>query len=243
MVNNSPEITAILSFLWETFGIPGVAAFFAYGVYVFLGKKWLDNKFSKNFEDFKHQQRLQMEQYCFEINSIFNRVLKIHEKEFEILSELWSRLQISLGKVNILISPLQKVLDLNKMNDAQINEALGKTIFSESEKEEIRNSNDKNSKYQEFHFRYYLTEVRNSIDEFHNYLVLNKIFLSNELFVSFSQIDEIFWDAVEEREIIELSKKHLSVYPVFKKMRDKATPVVQEIEKLIQKRLHYSDAE
>ena len=85
----------IYKFIVEVILAGGGGALVAYGIFTYFGRSWLDNKFSKGLENFKHQQNLQMEQYRFEINSLFNRISKIHEKEFEVLPELWFKLQNS----------------------------------------------------------------------------------------------------------------------------------------------------
>ncbi len=233
----------IYKFFIEVVLAGGGGALVAYGLFSYLGKKWLENKFLQSLEKFKLQQALQMEQYRFEINSLFNRISKIHEKEFEVLPNAWFKLQESLGKVSKLISPYQEYPDLSNKDEEQTKEILDKIEFEESEKKEILNSQDKNLKYREIYFWHYFSGVRDVVYEFHNYLLYNKIFLSKDLFDCFSKIDNILIEVIRKREAMERSKDYLDSIKVYNEINDEVVPLVQDLAILIQQRLHYQDAE
>lgn len=142
----------IVDFFINVIAVGGGSAAIAYVIFMYWGKKWLDDKFAKQLQDFKHTQSIQMEQYRFEINSLFNRITKIHEKEFDVLPTSWSKLQDALGRVAKLMSPLQTYPDLNIKNEAQIEETLAKTELTESQKDDLRNSDDKNQTFKKKRF-------------------------------------------------------------------------------------------
>ena len=231
----------ILRFVLDVIIAGGGGAAIAYLIFTYLGKKWIDGKFSERLETFKHELNLQMEQYRFEINSLFNRITKIHEKEFDVLPTAWSKLQNAIGIVANFTSPVQMYPDLNRMNEAQIEETLAKTTLTVSQKNDIRNADDKNQMYIKTIFWYELNEARRNAGEFHNYLVYNKIFLSKDLFDSFSKVDARLSKALMEREVQERSRNHELVATDFIKAREEIQSIVETIEQQIQRRLHYTD--
>jgi hypothetical protein len=237
------SIDDILLFLGKVVSIGGGAAIIAYGIFKWLGKKWLENFFSKSLEAFKHQQDLQVEQYRFEINRLFNRITKIHEKEFEILPTAWNKLQEALGRVASFTSPLQSYPDLNHYSEVMVEETLVKTDFSESQKEQIRFAEDKNQLFIKTIFWYELNKSRSAVTEFHNYLALNKIFLSQDLFGSFSIVDKLLTNALQERELMEKSGDFTIQSKDLITLREELFTTLDIIESQIQKRLHYTEAE
>jgi hypothetical protein len=222
--------------------VGGGAAVIAYGTFTWLGKKWLEGKFAERLEAFKHQQDLQLEQYRYEINALFSRVTKIHEKEFEVLPTAWSKLQDGLGRVAQFTSPLQTYPDLNHMNEAQVEESLAKSDLTESQKEEIRHAVDKNQAYIKTIFWYDLNDAKKYVADFHNYLLYNKIFLSRALFESFTKFDKMLSNALEEREIMERSRNYIPASKTFMKVRDEVLSTIEDLETQIQQRLHYTEA-
>ena len=161
----------IQRFVIEVITVGGGAAAIAYGIFVWLGKKWLEGKFAERLEAFKHEHTLQLEQYKYEINSLFNRVSKIHEREFEVLPTAWSKLQEAVGQVAQFTNPLQQYPDLDNMSETQVEEVLAKTGMTESQKEGIRHSDNRNQAYIKTIFWYDLNEAKKSVRVFHNYLL------------------------------------------------------------------------
>lgn len=91
--------------------ISGSTAVVVFGGLAFLGfrwllRKWLDNHFAQQLEEFKREQSELLEEYRLEINSEFNRISKIHEKEFEVLPEIWGRIQSSYTGFVFVAAPM-----------------------------------------------------------------------------------------------------------------------------------------
>jgi len=87
----------MLNYLGELVLYTGSIVGFTFLFFRFLGKRWIENIFSKNLEKWKHELNKELEQYRYKINALFNRVTKIHEKEFEVLPEAWLKMQDALG--------------------------------------------------------------------------------------------------------------------------------------------------
>ena len=228
-------------FIGEVITLSGGGALIAYGIFSFLGKKWLEKKFAEKLEEFKRKQDQQMEQYRFEINSLFNRILKVHEKEFEVLPTLWLKLQMAVGNVMAFTSPLQEYPDLDKLDNRQTDELLDKKGFTISQKEKIRVSINKNDNYRDMIFWIEYNKAAQFADDLHNYILFNKIFLSEDLFTSITQIDQILRGAMIDLEVAKDSGEPVRRSKIFMKIRKELPPMEDEIGKLIQQRLHYFD--
>ena len=52
--------------------------------------QWLDSKFAERLEAYKHQQQRELEQLRFQINALFDRVTKLHQREFQVLPDAYA---------------------------------------------------------------------------------------------------------------------------------------------------------
>ena len=233
----------IIKFIAKVIAYGGSGAAIAYAIFVFLGKKWIENKFSERLEAYKHLQNKELEELKYKITLLFNRVTKIHEKEFEILPEAWMKMQDALGHISRLTSVYQQYPDLNQMNEQKLKELLDSSDFKESEKQEITEAPDKVGKYRDLVFWHDLFEVEKAFNDFHNFILRNKIFLDFDLQEHFINIDEIMRDVLVKREISHEAKDNKMWVEAYKQMRDEIEPIKEKIEKLVQKRLHYQDAD
>src|SRR2546422_9956398 len=100
--------------------VGGGAAALAYGLFVWLGKHWLEQQFAKDLEEFRHEQAKEIEHVRHDINSLFSRVSKIHDREFEVLPTAWKLLHESYGRAFQACSPLREFSDLSRMSDAEL---------------------------------------------------------------------------------------------------------------------------
>lgn len=68
-------------FIGKIIAVGGTTAAIAYAFFVFLGKKWLENRFSERLEAYKHKQNKELEEVRYRINAQFNRITKIHGRK------------------------------------------------------------------------------------------------------------------------------------------------------------------
>jgi hypothetical protein len=234
---------AILQFLGKILAYGGGAAAVAYLIFTFLGKKWIDNRFAEKLEATKYEFNKQLEETRYKMNSLFNRVSKIHEKEFEVLPEAWLKMQDALGRISSITSLLQQYPDINGMSLPALQEFLDKSILHEHEKKELLQSNNKQSYYQDKMFWHELRTVEEAFFDFHNYIMRNKIFLSLDLQGHFTKIDDVMWSAIVERKIGHEAGDHQMWVTAYKKIKEEINPIRDTIEKLVQTRLHYHEVE
>ncbi len=185
-------------FLVQLIAYGGGAVAIAHVVFIFLGKNVVENWFSKRMEAYKNAQAQELEEFKYKINALFNRVTKIHEKEFEVLPKAWELLQNALGQIGRMASPLQSYPDFTWMSETEFQEFLETTKLRKHEKEGLASAPDKNKFYQEKIFWHELYDARSRINDLHNFLLYDKIFLSKDLFEQFGKIDTMLFEAVLE---------------------------------------------
>lgn len=131
-----------------------VAVTAAYGVFKLLGTKWIDTRFAQRLETFKHEQNQEIERLRFRINALMDRTTKLHQHEFEVLPEVWNKLDIAFAQVRSFTSRLTSYPDLEQMGPAQYAEFLATSAVPEWQKEELRrwDRGHRNERYQEIVF-------------------------------------------------------------------------------------------
>lgn len=216
------------------------------GLFWLFGEKWIENKFAKELETYKTLQLRELEHFKAKTNSIFVQINKLNEKELEVLPEAWNRLQIALGRVNVITAVFQEYPDIGKMKDEELSEQLRKDKFwSDYEMKTIFQTSqpDKNQIYQKMIFWKELNLANNAYSDFHNYLCYNKIFLNRELFLKFDEIDGFIRNVMNDVR----TGKEDSFRKIFseasKRFREKSPEMTQSIEDVIQKRLHLGEME
>jgi len=231
----SDEITR---FIGEVVVYGGGAAAVAYALFVFLGKNWIENQFAKGLQKYRHRQNEELEEIRYKINTLFDKVTKVHEKEFQVLPEAWGKLTDAINHVHKFVSAFQQHPDINKMSTAELNEFLRDSILYEYQKNELMQAKDKTEYYQEKKFFHDLVAVRNIYSDFHVYMQKNIIFLREELKVKFDKIDDLMWDALIRREIANETDDRKEWVKASQSMRDEVSPLKDEIAEIVHKELH-----
>ena len=213
----------------------------AYFIFKHLSKKWLDNLFDKRLEEFKRYQNEQLESYKFKINSVFNRITKIHEKEFEVLPEIWSKFVSAYRGVNILISPFEQIPDFENNTPDKIREYLSNNNFTDDDINEIMKSTDKITTYRKINLSYDYAVVSKDLQDFHDFVQYNKIFLRSDLFDLFTKVDSHLFEAMQ------FSKdkyrfNNTEFLELLQNKRKIIDPLKNEIERNIQERLRLDEA-
>jgi len=232
---------AIAQFIGKAIAYGGGGAVVAYAIFTFLGKKWIEGKFAERLETYRNELNKELEKTRYEINALFNRVTKIHEKEFEVLPEAWYKMQDALGRASQFTSYVQYYPDLNHMSQSALEEFLEKSPFHKFEKQELLQASDKISYYEDRIFWYKLRDVEEAFRDFHNYIIKNKIFLTQDLQEQFTKIDNVMWSAIVERKVGHEAGDREMWNKAYKKIWDEVNPIRDVIEKLVQTRLHYHE--
>ncbi|MBL4652322.1 MAG: hypothetical protein JKY53_05580 [Flavobacteriales bacterium] len=67
----------MLTYISDLAGAVVVSTAAAYALFRFLSKKWIENKFSKSLEKFKHRQDIEINRLQLEIDTTLSGTLKI----------------------------------------------------------------------------------------------------------------------------------------------------------------------
>ncbi|MGD0109242.1 MAG: hypothetical protein ABSC06_35180 [Rhodopila sp.] len=201
-------LTELLKLLQPWFALLGsfaaIAALLvaaAYGLFRLLGEKWLNSKFEERLAAYKHAQQRELEQLKFEINTLMDRTTKLHQREFDVLPEIWGKANDAFSAALSIGFGLQRYPDLNSMNGQQLDSFLEKSELEAWQKAEIRKAPDKT--------RYYIGAIA-PIDlwnaekariEFSGYLSRNGIFIPEPIDKQFKAVDQLLFDVVNEYRI------------------------------------------
>ena len=228
---------ALFSFLGQLIAYGGGGAAVAYLLFQFLGKSWIENKFAEKLEQLRHAQARELQRLRVEIDSMLSGAIKLQDKEFETLPEAWVKLDEAYSQVARLVSPVQQYPDLDRLSDAQLEEFFVGTKLRESQKEELRHSQQKTTKYQEIIFWNRVSEVRGAIAELHNYIERNSIFLPPELKQHFEKAANDLWSSIVSKEVGHSAKDWKMESAGWDKIQKEIEPLRKTIEAAIYKRL------
>lgn len=227
----------ILEFVGKIVVYGGGAAAIAYGLFVFLGKRWIESMFAAQLEQARHEHAKELEHVKFEINTLLNRVTKLHEKEFEVVPEAWSKLNDVLPHLRSLVVPFQEHPDLDRLGPEQLEELLADARFRDSERQAIRQANNKNEQYQNVRFWHELQDIRGGCLEFHAYIHKNRIFMTADLRDQFTKISEKMWDVLMKRQTVHEDKDRKAWVEARTELQSEIEPLLNNIESLVQELL------
>lgn len=227
----------VLKFVGELIAYGGGSAVVAYLLFQYLGKTWIENKFAQRLDQLKHQQALELQRLRVEIDSLLSGALKLQDREFQILPEAWQKLDEAHGLVSWLVSPMQEYPDLDRMSQAQLEEFLAATEFTETQKDELRSSRNKLNIYQDIDFWYRLHKVKAAFSDLQKFVARNGIFFPSGLKEKFTKISEMLWSALVSKEVGHEANDHKMQREGWKEIKENVEPLYKSIEADIQARL------
>lgn len=221
--------------------IAGGGASFA--IFNWFGQRWLEQQFQKRLEAIKHEHNKDIEHLKHQIQSLFSRVSKIHEKEFEILPKTWLLLHDAYGKAHHAIAALREYPDLDRLATQQLEKALKNCRVSDHDKSAILRlpPGERNQYYLDAMQWVELAEAEKAQVRFHNYLVRNRIFMTRDLHELFSAVDKMLHLALNDQQTGIQFGGGNSVLAAREKIESVASSA-DAIEKAVQRRLHYEEA-
>ncbi|WP_204153844.1 hypothetical protein [Leptolyngbya sp. CCY15150] len=231
----------MLEFIVQVLLAGGSATVISLSLLKWLGDKWITHQLSQKLESFKRQQSELLEQYRYQINARFNRITKIHEKEFEVLPEIWYRLQDTYRHFQALSSPEQSFSDLDRFSSEQLEAFLEKCLLNDFQKEQLRCSTHKINYYKDTIYWIRLSIACQVFEEFRKYLHYNKIFLSQDLFELLTKIESAL---IETQVDLETPGPKLwkEGRVINKKLNEAVGELLKQVENAVQKRLHFNQA-
>ena len=143
---------------------------FTYGLIRLFGNKLLDHQFAKG-----------LERYKFKIDSQFDRISKIHEKEFEVLPRIWALVLKARSILYSLSNPSQEYPNLDVVSQEELEEFLEQSDLKRTDKDKLRASKHRVKDYQLISYIKKLNTANHAIAEMDAYYHANKIFLTTDM--------------------------------------------------------------
>ncbi|PRX11594.1 UNVERIFIED_ORG: hypothetical protein BCL66_10183 [Martelella mediterranea] len=194
----------VLPFL-GTLGLTVAAAILAaYNLFKWLGVKWIEGKFERQLEAYRSEQSRELERLRHRINSVFDRTIRLHSREFEVLPDLWGKLVTAHDAVAWCISPLQESHNIHALDDEALAEVLEKTGFMEFQKKAIVNESDSFERERQFHETAHLHALRKAqkhVGNFATALKRDGIFVLPDIRSDMDRMLELATEALQEHEM------------------------------------------
>lgn len=222
--------------------VVGGSAAVAYAIFHWLGKSWLEQKFKKQLEQFKHDQQKELEQLRHQINALFSRISKIHEKEFEILPKAWQLLHEANGAVFDVVKALKQYPDFSRMSEAQLEEFVKVSRLPDFRRIELWDAKDRLEYYREAIFWVELGEAKKAQTELNNYLAVNSIFMTESLQQQFNAINKALLKVLISEEIGHGQPYSAELVKSKSETLSHTSEMFKNIESAVQKRLRYEEA-
>ncbi|KQQ39064.1 hypothetical protein ASF58_23270 [Methylobacterium sp. Leaf125] len=187
---------------WNVFGVLGVisvgACVIAYLAFRFLSLKWLDAKFNERLESYKHAQQRELEHLKYEINSLLDRTVKVHQHEFEVLPDTWRKLTDAFFHTKETTLAFENYTNVARLNDDQLLQILKEDGFRDSDISTIMHSDDRQSAYMRLTTARRIQKTGDVIREFRVYIRKYGIFIRPELRTGFEALEEMIAEAFTE---------------------------------------------
>lgn len=190
--------------IFALFGFVGAAllalASFSYWLFKRYSDKWLSAKFAERMANYKHAQKVEIEDLRFEINKLMDRSVKLHQREFDTLPEAWALLVEAHGFARSAVAAFQQYADVERMDPERLNKFLKECMLPEWEIDEICVATRKNDRFVKAASRQRIRHARERLREFHVYRLKHGIFFLPNIRQKFEQIEELVRSAVFEAE-------------------------------------------
>ena len=100
----------------------------------------------------------------------------------EVLDQVWRKFQEALGGVAAIYSGSVKYPNLNRMTEDELRQFLEETHLNEYQKTKVMEASDRNRFYSGILHIFQMERANESINNFHNELVNNKLFIPDDLY-------------------------------------------------------------
>jgi len=113
---------------------------------------------------------------------------------------------------------------------------------SKTDKNMLARPTDRNTSYGSKVIWYVLQDAKSAVSEFHNFMLYNRIFISQDLKQTLLEIDKLLSSSLINREIGEEAKDWKLISDASKELVKKEEKILEQIEKLVDNKLEYSRA-
>lgn len=218
----------------------GGAAAVGYGLFKWLGEKWIDQKFEKQMEAYKTEQSRELERLRHKINGIFDRTIRLHTKEFEVLPDIWGKLVEAHAWASAYSHPVQTYTDVGRMDDKELDEYLTRTAFTEAQKRDVKQASatkERQALYSKFSNHDRHNDAAGRIRTFALSLMKDGIFLKPEIKADMDRMLDLISNALLEKKMCEDRNITAIRMDEYKRLENEGQPLLKRIEMAVSARL------
>jgi hypothetical protein len=220
----------IFSWVGQVVTAGGGGALITYFLLQYFGKSWIENQLATKLEAAKS-----------EISLLAARKMKLHDREYIVFPDVWSKLNeafVSVGKAQFSFRTPPSFDDMSEEKIIEWAEVSG---LSKNEKDYLLEEKNKTKAYCRIFDRRDIRKAHADFSEFHNYLQCNRIFLSPDLKEKLDEIDDLLWSIWSRKNIVfegyAESESNSFLLDAHSKYENEARPIMKEIEALVQEKL------
>lgn len=233
----------VWKFLLQVLAAGVAGALLLWPLFKRLADKWLDKHFASQLEELKHEHQKELENVKHTIQSTFSRVVKVHEREYEVLPKAWFMLHVAYGSAQTAVARLKTRPDFWNMSDGDVEELLKRSKLLPHQQDVVRTYSpaDRQVYFSERMSELELQEAVDKRKEFNNYLIEHRIFMTKELADLLDVLSESIVHGLDDYAIGTKHGDHKLISDGIEKITssEKRLP---EVQKLIQERLGYEKA-
>jgi len=192
-------------------------------------------------QSLKHEHDQEIEGLRFKIAALLDRAVKLHQREFEVLPEAWSKLNDAYWYVKSFVSALQSYPDIDRMSTPHQKEFIDSSPLQEWQKEELKKEANKTNLYAKQIFWHKLEEAQRKCRDANIYLVKNGIFVQKEIREKLSKMNDLIWNALIEHQVNEEHDVRPRDRKSIGRLNDEGEPLMKDLEGRIHQRLWPDD--
>ena len=215
----------------------GSLSLLIYQIFKHLAAKWLDSRFDERLQALKHEHGKQLEQLRFKISALLDRAAKLHQREFEVLPESWSKLNDAYGNARLFVAALQSYPDIDNMTVPQQEEFIAKCRLFDWEKNQLKTAQDKNKFYQKHIFRHNQNDSQAKASDAYTFTLKNGIFIDDQIRAKFAVIHDLIWNALLEHQFNEEDGIRPRQREKINELNQRGEELMKELERVVHERL------
>ncbi len=202
-----------------------------------FASRWLDQKFARELEEFRHGHQTELQRLRLQIDTLLDRTIKLHAKEFEVLPEAWSLLSDAFSETQTIAMAFVQYPNVSGMTGRRLDEFLEGTQLANWQKDELRSATDKNRYYADALQWQGLNCASKARNRFHSYIIKNGIFIPDDIREKFFAINDLMIHAFVERQM-SLSYPNLEQkFDAAQALSRQGAPIVEVLQKDLHDRL------
>ncbi|WP_333900429.1 hypothetical protein [Agrobacterium pusense] len=206
-------------------------------LFKWLGEKWVDNRFEKELERYKSEHQQELERLKHKINSLLDRTVRLHTKEYEVLPELWAKLIDASMVAGHYLNHFQSYPDVGRMRDDELDDLLSRSPFTATQKQDVKDSGRRQDEYIRLVDFYKYRDAMTKLQEFNDHFRKNGIFVEPALKEQMDKLLKLTWHAVTEHNVNQIDKPMPRLKEERAKLDNEGKQLLEAIEAAVQDRL------